>query len=338
MAGDGLERLVSRAAAVRDRAGAGEVFFSTSTAELVRSDTHADVQLIDLGRDGDGSDDADGVFAAHGVNAPADPSRSPYPGLAPFGRDDADMFFGREEVVERCLELLRGERFVAVVGASGSGKSSVVLAGLAPRLPAVVVLRPGMSPQQSLVDAGIADQPDALLVVDQLEDVFTLCHSQPDRAAFLDAIVDHPGGLAVTVRADFVDEFAVFSEFAQLLSSCQIVLDRLDGDALTRAIEEPARRCGLALENDLAALAAAEIGDAPAALPMLGHALRETWLRRDGRSLTVAGYHDAGGVRSAISETAERVFGSLDTIQKDVARRLLLRMVQLRPTATSGGG
>ena len=331
-AGDGLQRLVSRAAAVRDRAGPGEIFLTRSTAELVRADQHSDVRLIELGAEGQGSDDSGGVYAidALAVSPSADPSRSPYPGLVPFGRDDADLFFGREDVVERCLELLREERFVALVGASGSGKTSVVLAGLAPQLPSVVVLQPGPSPQQSLVDAGVADQPDALLVVDQLEDVFTLCQSQPDRAAFLDAIADHPGGLAVTVRTEFVDEFAVFGEFAQLLSSCQIVLDRLDGDALTRAVEEPARGCGLVVEDDLATLAAAEIGDAPSALPMFGHALRETWLRRDGRTLTVAAYHEAGGVRSAIGETAERVFGSLDTIQRDVARRLLLRMVQLR--------
>ena len=331
-AGDGLERLVSQAAAVRDRAGVGEIFLSRSTAELVRADEHSDVRLIELDADAEASDDSDGVFAVgdRGLSPSPDPSRSPYPGLAPFGRDDADLFFGREDVVERCVELLREERFAAVVGASGSGKSSVVLAGLAPRLPSVVVLQPGRSPQQSLVDAGVADKPDALLVVDQLEDVFTLCQSQIDRAAFLDAIVDHPGGLAVTVRTDLVDEFAVFGEFAQLLSSCQIVLDRLDGDALIRTVEEPARRCGLVVEDNLATLAAAEIGDAPGALPMLGHALRETWLRRDGRTLTVAGYHEAGGVRSAISETAEHVFSSFDTIQQDVARRLLLRMVQLR--------
>jgi WD40 repeat protein len=327
-----VQTLVRLAAAMRDCAGPGEVVLATSTAELVRPDLPADIRLIERGRGGEGSEVADAfAVAAGGVDALRDPSRSPYPGLAPFGSDDAELFVGREAVVEQCLQLLRKERFVALVGASGTGKTSVVIAGLSPRLPAVVTLRPGRSPLKSLEDAGAADQPDAVLVVDQLEDVVTLCPSQAERAAFLDAIVDHPGGLAVTLRADHCSQFDSFGEFAQLLSSGQVPLDRLDGDALSRAVQEPARRCGLVAQDGLAKLVAADLKKAPGGMPMLGHALRETWLRRNGSTLTVAGYRASGGVRSAIADTAERVFTSFDPAGRDVARRLLVRMVQLRP-------
>ena len=93
------------------------------------------------------------AVVADGVTAPPDPARSPYPGLASFDAHDADLFFGREDVVERCLELFGAQRFVAVVGASGSGKTSVALAGLAPRLARSSSLRPGVRPAQSLEDA-----------------------------------------------------------------------------------------------------------------------------------------------------------------------------------------
>jgi WD40 repeat protein len=275
--------------------------------------------------------DADRVVAVTTVGAePLQSSRSPYPGLAAFGRSDADLFFGRERVIERCLELLRTERFVAVVGVSGSGTSSVLHGGLVPRLGDVVLLRPGERPLQAFADAGVADQPDALLVVDQLEDVVTLCQGPDDRAAFLAAIVDHPGGLAVALGADHYGDFASYQEFAQLLSSFHVLLGPLEEEHLDRAIEEPARRCGLDVEDGLSELIAAELEPSPSALPSLGHALRETWLRRDGRTLTAAGYRQAGGVRSAIAQTAERVYGALQPADQRVARRLLLRMVHLR--------
>ena len=326
--GDGLEPLVDRAAAVCDRAQPGEVYLDHATASLVRPELP--VWLVGMS-DGPEASSSDGVvaIATVGVNSPPDPNRVPYPGLAAFGQADADLFFGREAIVERCLELLRAERFVAVVGPAGSGKSSVALAGIASQLPAVVVPRPGEHPLQELAASGAADRPDALLVVDQLEDVVTCCRSQPERAAFIDAIVDHPGGLVVTIRADEYGEFAPFAELAELLSSGQVLLGPLDHDALTRVVVEPARRCGLAVADELPELIAAEL-DLPFALPRLGHALRESWLRKDGSTITVAGYQQTGGVRSAIEETGERTFLALDAADQAVARRLLPRMVEWR--------
>ena len=99
-----------------------------------------------------------------------------------FLADDADLFFGREEIVQRCLELFSTARFVAVVGASGSGKSSVALAGIAPRLPEVVILRPGLDPSKSLERADLSAHESAVLIVDQLEELITLCDDASTRA------------------------------------------------------------------------------------------------------------------------------------------------------------
>jgi WD40 repeat protein len=325
----GVEALVEQAIRVKDLAGPGEILLAGSTASLVRPTLADEMRLIDLTRDGD---DAGTVvaIATVGVASPPDPSRSPYPGLVSFGRNDADLFFGREKVIAQCLEMLRAERFVAIVGTSGSGKSSLIHAGLLPWLPDVVLLRPGEHPQQSLADARAADRPNAVLVVDQLEEVATLCRGPDERSAFIDAILDHPGGLAVALRADRYGEFAQFDEFAQLLASCQVLLGPLDDDEIHRAVSDPARRCGLAVEDGLPELVSAELPPAPGTLPLLGHALRETWRHREDAIITVAGYRATGGVGSAIAETGERAYAALDERDQAVARRLLPRMADIR--------
>ena len=88
------------------------------------------------------------------------PVTAPYPGLRPFEFHEAEIFFGREQHVDRLLEILQRERFLAVIGPSGSGKSSLVRAGMLPALTAgwlgtgsdwrIVVMRPGDQPFRHL--------------------------------------------------------------------------------------------------------------------------------------------------------------------------------------------
>ena len=146
----------------------------------------------------------------------------------------------------------------------------------------------------------------------------------------------HPGGLVVTVRADFYGEFGAFPALADRLASSQVLLGPLAAADLGRAVQEPAQRCGLAVEEGLTEVIATELGDAPGALPLLGHALQEAWLRRDGRTITLAGYRASGGVRSAIATTAEQALARLDDEGQRIARRVLLRLVELRPEGDTG--
>ncbi len=327
---------VNRAARVRELARRGEVLVSSSTAEVIRAAPPDGVGLLPLGSQTlRGFDDPDEVFAvvADGVAMPPDPSRSPYPGLASFTRDDADLFVGRETVAERCLAMFEVHRFVAVVGASGSGKTSLTVAGLAPRLDGgrdngAVVVRPGVDPNRVLDET--CPPTDAVLIVDQLEELVTHCDDPAEREVFVHRIVNHPGGLVVSLRADLYGEFGAYPELATQLAASHVLLGPLGRDDVIRAVLEPAGRCGLTVEDGLAELVAEELGDAPGALPLLGHALREAWIRRDGRTITVDGYRASGGVRSAIATTAERAFDALDGGGQDVARRILVRMVELR--------
>ena len=170
----------------------------------------------------------------------------PYPGMVPFDAGQARFFHGRDNEVAELLRRLRHQRFVLVVGPSGSGKSSLVLAGLLPELVRrqpgrwlVRSLRPGAAPLRSLTDAlpgsGDRDQEAAaplptradleravaellqreeaaerlLLVVDQLEEVFAQA-SAPDRSGFLSALLTlHEVDrctVVATMRADFYPE------------------------------------------------------------------------------------------------------------------------------------
>ena len=100
-------------------------------------------------------------------------------------------------------------------------------------------------------------------------------------------------------------------------------------EELRRAIEEPARRNEWEFEPGLVDLILREVGEEPGALPLLAHALLETWQRRRGRTLTLKGYAEAGGVHGAIAQTAESVFNGLPEEKRTLARRIFLRLTEL---------
>jgi hypothetical protein len=101
----------------------------------------------------------------------------------------------------------------------------------------------------------------------------------------------------------------------------------MDDAGLRRAIEGPARQAGLLIEPGLIDLLVGEVEDEPGALPLLSHALRETWLRREGRTLTVEGYRATGGIRGAVAQSAEQVYAEIDPEQETALRALMLRLV-----------
>ena len=111
-------------------------------------------------------------------------------GLNPFTAEDADRFFGREALTASLLDRLGRQRFLAVFGASGEGKSSLLRAGIAAKFPNAVVCTPGQDPDAAIAGA-LARAPE-LLVVDQFEELFTLCEDEVQRTAFLDALLTAP--------------------------------------------------------------------------------------------------------------------------------------------------
>jgi WD40 repeat protein/class 3 adenylate cyclase len=259
----------------------------------------------------------------------------PYKGLVPFDADDADVFFGREQLVEELVDRLDEAPFLAVVAPSGNGKSSLVRAGVVPALerrtgrlhPAL--FSPGEHPLAELAAAGDAD----LLVVDQFEEVFTLCRDEEERRTFIDALLGTAKrGLRVVValRADFYGHCAAYPRLAAALEDRQALVGPMSEDELRRAIEGPAERAGLLLEPGLVEAILRDVVGEPGALPLLSHSLLETWKRRSGRVLTLVGYLQSGGVQGAITKTAETVYReALSADQQALARNIFLRLTEL---------
>jgi DNA-binding SARP family transcriptional activator/WD40 repeat protein len=257
----------------------------------------------------------------------------PYLGLAAYDVDDAPGFFGRRPDTAACLRRLDEAGVLAVVGPSGCGKSSLVRAGVAATLTAdgrrVAVVTPGADPLAALESVDLAAL-DAL-VVDQCEEAFNADSDSPDRAEFFDRlgeVADHGRGLlVVSLRADRLGELATHPDFARLVERGLYLLGAMTPPDLRLAIEGPAQQAGLRLEPGLVDLLVREVEGEPSALPMLSHVLRQTWRRREGQTLTVAGYHATGGIQGAISNSAESLFRELTLTQRRVLRDLMVRLV-----------
>ncbi|MFD7586494.1 helix-turn-helix domain-containing protein [Kitasatospora sp. NPDC059811] len=273
-----------------------------------------------------------------------DDADAPYRGLARFEPGDRERFFGRDRLVADLLALVDSHRLVAVVGASGSGKSSLLRAGLIPALrdrgatgpgPAAIrILTPGPRPasDHAALMAFGNSTGDTVLVVDQFEEAFTLCTEPAERAAFLDLLLaacepDSRLRVVMSVRADFFGRCADHHGLAVALREATLLVGPMGPAELREAIVKPAAGAGLIVERALTSRIIEEVDGAPGGLPLLSHALLETWRNRKGRALTEAAYEAAGGVHGAIARTAERAYNRLTPQQAVIARRILLRLV-----------
>ena len=309
---------------------------------------------------------------------------SPYKGLAFYDRQDTALFFGRERLIGELVRLTGRRSFVAVVGKSGSGKSSIVRAGVVPALrgdrppPEGVALPPDcrrwayleMTPTgkpaeqlaitltrdlttaaatQTVLDdlsqypASAAlylckylarlSAPRAFLLIDQFEELFTVCKDETARAAFNAGLLAMAGSgqatVSITLRADFLHHFIDYPQLWEALDQNKFVIRAMNEDELREAVEQPALTTGYELEPGLADIIVRDVGQDAATLPLLSHALLETWRRREGWRLTHAGYNAAGGVGGAIAKTAERAYSALDPAQQQIARRIFLELTEL---------
>ena len=278
-----------------------------------------------------------------------DGSVAPYRGLARFETGDSALFFGREQLTSDLVDLLRRRRFAAVFGPSGSGKSSLLRAGLVPVLrqtrepdlrPAGIrILTPGAHPARTHASLLTPAAPgedgagaDTFVIVDQFEELFTLCRDPAERTRFLDLLLaarrpESRLRVLVAVRGDFYGRCAEHRELADALRDANLLAGAMTSAELRDAVVKPATAAGLIVERALTARLVEEVADAPGGLPLLSHALLETWRRRRGKTLTLAGYEAAGRLDGAISKTAEEVYGRFPEARAAAARRVLLRLV-----------
>jgi WD40 repeat protein len=348
----------------------------------------------------------DGRFIIEGapsvsINEPPTPGEPPFKGLQYYDESDVELFFGREVLTASLFKRIgecitangKGDHnrcscFLGIVGASGSGKSSLVRAGLMPAFKCdttpvsgrpiqgskhwpVHIITPTAHPMESLAISmtresdsvaathqlmkDMSSDPRSLrlfirkqlsrpksgdlilIIIDQFEELFTLCGDVSERTYFIENLLtavspesDGKTILIITLRADFYAHCAQFEGLRLALERNQAFIGPMNQEELRCAIEEPARRFGWEFERGLIDLILRDIGNEPGALPLLSHALLETWKHRRGKTMTLESYAESGGVRGAIARTAETVFiQDLQPDQRNIARNIFLRLTEL---------
>ena len=285
----------------------------------------------------------------------------PYRGLLAFEGRHARFFFGREaeaaEVLRELEALVAGgePRLVVVAGASGTGKSSLVLAAVRPALArrgwSTAVIRPGTAPRRALAEALAREAGDAPLavIVDQFEEVFTHADDGERRAFARDLwdMVTRTGrtiAAIATLRVDFLgrcgeltlDDAGRRLDEVAYDEAHRTFVPHMSAARLAEAIVRPAERVGLRLEEGLCARLLRDVGEEPGALPLLQHTLDALWTRREGDTLTHAALDAIGGAFGALERHADATVAGLDPPAQAQARRLLVRLAVYSGDMSSG--
>ena len=304
----------------------------------------------------------------------------PYRGLFAFREQDQDFFFGRESSTKTLLEDIQHNSCVAIIGASGSGKSSLVYAGLVPHLRKtnswlIANFRPKNRPVDELalclvpllyrdkleqakklksfandlvsgeigllqiVQLIIRTHPGKrlLLVVDQFEELYTVHHEKILQQHFVDSLlkaVQVQGQspeftLLITLRADFMGQAVAYGPLAEALNTYpKEILGPMDESQLRNAIEQPAKKHGVRLEEGLTERILHDLGQEPGRLPLLEFALAQLWKRQASGHLTHAAYDDIGEVAGALAHHADEVYARFDSAQREKLRHIFVQLVR----------
>ena len=195
-------------------------------------------------------------------------------------------------------------------------------------------MTPGPRPAEEL-DAALDGPAPYLLVVDQAEELFSLSEDEHLLSEFVERLVDvaQDTKVVLALRAERLADVSAHPGLARLVEQGLHLLGPLDETALREVIESPARQQGLILEHGLVDLLVREVENEPGALPLLSYALAQTWRRREANTLTVAGYQATGGIKGAVTKTAEALYKQVDPTERHLLRDVLLRLVAPGPDA-----
>ncbi len=315
----------------------------------------------------------------------------PYKGLAYFDCNDTDpnYFYGRTTLTDQLIEQVRQGNFLAVLGASGTGKSSLLRAGLIHQLKLgqrlsgshqwpIYIFRPGEDPRRNLAlafinpelsDADrsyqlaktteliqmgavgltvmvrtIAGEGRVVLVIDQFEDVFTVCQDETERQQFFTCLLealertDNKLCVVIGMRTDVLDKCAErdYAGLAHKIQANLVTMTPMNREELRQAIIEPAKQVGLEVESGLVTQILTDL-QGSANLPLLQYTLTELWQRRPVNKLMLAEYARLGGIQGAIQKRANLIYQSLSVEEREVAKQIFLELTQLNQEIHSTG-
>ncbi|MEH2330696.1 nSTAND1 domain-containing NTPase [Nostoc sp.] len=319
---------------------------------------------------------------------------SPYKGLFSFQVEDAPFFYGRKRLTGELLDKVKisEQNFLAVLGASGSGKTSLLQAGLMYELQEgkrlsgsekwkILRLTPGEKPLENLATAFLDEQADdfkrfeqlgsaekaiaegakgfarlikasksprTVLIVDQFEEVFTVCKSEIDRKQFITCLL---GALAHTenklcivmaMRDDFLGKCAAYKELVDKIQTNLVLVTLMSATQLEQAIRQPAQQLNRKVEDNLVRAILKDLGvdeeskssaenrntSEPGVLPLLEYTLDQLWQRQRYNTLKLETYNQLGRVQKTLEKLAEEAYKQLSPEEKKVADYILIKLTQ----------
>ena len=293
----------------------------------------------------------------HPLNLPPIPDRNPFMGLKSYDEKDAALFYGRERVITALNTSIRQQPFVVVSGASGTGKSSVIKAGLLPQLrqlgwKILPIIRPGKEPMlrlnESVADISplLSKTANTVLVIDQYEELITQCLDANQKEAFETQLANwlkaYPNlRIIISVRADFEPQFEE-NALSPWWDKGRYMVPVFSTEELREVIIKPTLQEVLFFEPDsLVEDLVDAVNQAPGALPLLSFTLSELYHAylnsgRTNRALTAEDYENLGGVIGALRTRADTVYNDLDDAHQNSMRQLMLRMVSLEGGELAG--
>ncbi|MEV0232020.1 PQQ-binding-like beta-propeller repeat protein [Nonomuraea sp. NPDC050786] len=324
------------------------------------------------------------------------PDGTPYRRLDFFDAGHVAYYFGRERATDELLRRLVDRDFVVLVGTSGSGKSSLVRAGLTkglsgneipglagrdrlivipggvPLLDLALALRDGTglaAERLGLAPGALDGSPELvagalagvspgrlaesvknaapagglLLIIDQFERVFTECHDEAARTAFIETLMAAVGDtvkILLVLRADFYGRVMRHLDLSRLVKNGQVTVLPMDEDELRAAIEEPALVLRRRFQPALVDALVADVSGQTGGLPLLEFTLAELWARNAGSavitydSYEALGYSIPGpggrryrGVSGAIARAAEEVWQRLDPAERELVPQIFRTLI-----------
>ncbi len=280
----------------------------------------------------------------------------PYKGLNYFDNkpEDARYFKGRSKLTNELLEKIKDTNFLAVLGASGNGKSSVVRAGLLYQLPKtqickiLPVITPTAEPLKAL--ANVINMPAEqlshfinqteteriVLVIDQFEEVFSLCKDDKQREQFFKTLLeaterqDNKFCLVVVMRADFLDKCSHYVNLAEKIQDHQSIITPMTKEELEEAIVEPTKLVGLQIEPKLVSEMLVDVKGESGSLPLLQYALTELYKKcAADRFLSLSAYTELGQIKGTLEKRANAIYKGLSEEEQKVSKLIFLELIEL---------